>query len=354
MKRAALAALAAAAVSACASPAEARVGCRDMDGNPVDWFMAYKIPKVDSGPSFYQQGLGFAYMDSNSGGQLTESSKDLTSTSMALSYTLNQVYESNDNSELAFVKWNDETPDEKGSQSRGHSKGVLAYDSESGFYFSHSVPRWPNYQSGGYDFPDRECTYGQDFICLSLATADFEGMAAQLRLIYPLVYESRLPDSLAASSPNMAMVIAGQHLAGEPYTAVHPIMTLGGASFTSMAKNAAWASDIYEDLVARQLDDDLRTETWQNGRGKMASYCKPAKDHNVENIEEIEISADAQWKSTKDHAKIAISSSKTGYVCLGDENRQTSQAKRGGGTICSNDPNVYKAYSSIIDKVESC
>ena len=131
-------------------------------------------------------------------------------------------------------------------------------------------------------------------------------------------------------------------------------MTVGGAAFTSMAKNAAWASDIYEDLVAAQLGDDLRTETWQNGRGKMDSYCKPAKQYNVENIEEISLSPVATRTSTKDHSKIAVSSARTGYVCFGDENRQVSQAKRGGSTICTNDTRVYQAYTALIHKVESC
>lgn len=353
MKLSALCVAAAAAVAAVGAPVEAAIGCRDMDGNPVDWFMAVKIPEVETGPAWYGQGLGFAYMDANSGGQLKEMPKDLTSTTMAISYTLNQIYQNVKSSSVAYLMYNDETPAEKENGSRGHSKGDLAFDADTGFWLIHSVPRWPNAAADGYDFPERETRYGQSFLCLSLETSAFEDVAHQLSFIYPQVYDTNFPgDDLGG--PVMRGVAAGTHTRADPFTSVKPLTTLGGADFLSFAKNTAWNSDLYEELVAAHIDDDLRTETWQNGRGKMSSYCKPAKKYSVENIQYIEISPSAGWKSTKDHSKIAMSSPTTGYICIGGVNRQVSQAHRGGGTVCTRIPTAYAAFNAIVDKVEEC
>ena len=51
--------------------------------------------------------------------------------------------------------------------------------------------------------------------------------------------------------------------------------TVGGQKFTTFAKNAAWDSDLFEDLVAPKLDNGLLAETWMNGVNPLPSYCTP-------------------------------------------------------------------------------
>ncbi len=43
------------------------------------------------------------------------------------------------------------------------------------------------------------------------------------------------------------------------------------------------------------------------------------------------------------------------YTCIGDINRQNSQKKRGGGTVCFiNNVGVWYSYFNLIDSTENC
>ena len=96
------------------------VGCRDDDGNPVDYWYALKVPKVTT----------YAYSDAH-GGELTMSSEDMGSAyDGALAQTLQQIYAGN--SDVGYAMYNDETPDKHTEESRAHSKGVVAFGSEGG------------------------------------------------------------------------------------------------------------------------------------------------------------------------------------------------------------------------------
>ena len=59
------------------------------------------------------------------------------------------------------------------------------------------------------------------------------------------------------------------------------------------------------------------------------------------------------WLETQDHAKWAIGeTSKT--VCIGDINRQKSQASRGGGTVCRADAQLWQSFRSGVTGVQAC
>ena len=71
------------------------------------------------------------------------------------------------------------------------------------------------------------------------------------------------------------------------------------------------------------------------------------------------------WTGTQDHSKWAIARPSDEYgidknkmdstmVCVGDNNRMCSQENRGGGAICIEDFDLWKAFNSTISTVESC
>ena len=60
---------------------------------------------------------------------------------------------------------------------------------------------------------------------------------------------------------------------------------------------------------------------------------------------------DYEWYYTKDHAKWAVSA-EPNWICVGDINRQTSQEKRGGGTIRFEDQDLWEQLSKI-DKMKA-
>jgi hypothetical protein len=48
------------------------------------------------------------------------------------------------------------------------------------------------------------------------------------------------------------------------------------------------------------------------------------------------------------------SSSSTAFTCIGDLNRDSAQARRGGGYVCTSAPGLHTAMSSLVASVEQC
>jgi deoxyribonuclease-2 len=256
--------------------------------------------------------------------------------------------------------YNDESPDEHKYESRAHSKGVVGLDAASGFWLVHSSPRFPDFVRNGYqgfgEGPNPASTkYGQSFLCLSLAPGELDAVAANMQVNYPHVHDSWLPAALRARAPNVTEWLEGAHVT--PATATsRPLTTLGGNAFVAFAKNKAWAKDLYEDLVAPSLKASLQTETWQNGRGNMASYCTPNYAYDVENIQNVAIggAGGVAWKHTQDHSKWAIGVGDAQFACIGDINRQVSQEGRGGGTVCATHPGFVSSMKAVVTNVSLC
>lgn len=84
-------------------------------------------------------GYGYAYMDKNSMRWTVESETYLDDDNIALTYTMNQIYDASSTGDIGWGLYNDEKPDGTSSSYRGHAKGVTAFDSEGGFFIDHSV-----------------------------------------------------------------------------------------------------------------------------------------------------------------------------------------------------------------------
>ena len=70
---------------------------------------------------------------------------------------------------------------------------------------------------------------------------------------------------------------------------------------------------------------------------------------------------DDEWTSTQDHSKWAITvdgfeqdNGKKPYACIGGINRQFSQEKRGGATMCYQSKGLNSALFDIIVDFEDC
>lgn len=91
-------------------------------------------------------------------------------------------------------------------------------------------------------------------------------------------------------------------------------------------------------------------ETWLNGPRDYAPSCK-AKTF-VTNNRAI-APGGIPWSSANDHSKWAVSD-QPATVCIGDINRQASQAKRGGGTMCIENKTIWKFFRDAVQKPECC
>ncbi|KAA0177505.1 hypothetical protein FNF27_01282 [Cafeteria roenbergensis] len=321
--------------------AVAGIGCRDEQGQPVDWFAAIKR----------NNSFGYAYMGPKSS-DFSQSSMLLSDPSAgSISLTLAQLY---GNQSLSYLFYNDEPPSSSSPSSYAHAKGVVGMDdSLDGFWLVHSTPRWPSgpSEANGYPgMPDMELTYGQSFLCISVSgAAALETIGQALVLDKPSVYDGSVSKRVGNASPAMTDVI-NKKWSGLPNCDMTQLKSSGGAVFSVFAKSSQWADELYSKCVAPKLGAQrLVVESWIRG-----GACDPQCGANeVLDVGNVEI-AGWGWRETQDHSKwAATSDGRTG--CIGDINRMTSQAKRGGGTVCTEAGALGRSLAkAVVSLSDSC
>lgn len=100
--------------------------------------------------------------------------------------------------------------------------------------------------------------------------------------------------------------------------------------------------------MAPNFDEDIYTETWLNGADDLQNFCKPQYKQNTYNIESYVV-AGYTMDENKDHSKFAILPS-SNTLCVGDINRQSTQYKRGGGTVCFSAESMVKQINAKLTK----
>jgi deoxyribonuclease-2 len=343
----------------------------DENGKPVDWWFMYKVAGKSttsggaSGPTIggiKVAGDEYLYFDANTpaGGRLAMSAERVDRAG-ALPSTLAQVYGAAA-PDLGWFFYNDEDPiTGKVNSSRGHTKGVLAFDldSNTAFWLIQSTPKFP--LQGKYGFPATGMPNAQTLLCITLEDADAAAAIAKQMFVaqQPNVYlASAIPTALAAQ-PNDARVKLLQNQVAKGSTPVHvviPFNSKGGLKFMSMAKNPTWDLDFYNDLVGPTLAENLDVETWEHD--PTPSSGDSDNVHTVVDMKSINLKAldiDLAWPEADDHAKLAISaiSEQIHYVCVGDLNYTVAQRKRGGGTVAFRNDALWCSLSSILDQVST-
>lgn len=339
--------------------AKQSMGCLDMEGKSVDWFVVYKIPKLRKVPAVYEQGLGLYYLDSNNPSWTTSAEHSIGKPGQAVYYTMQQIYNRND-SDFMYLMYNDEIPGGSTTEYYGHTKGVVSFDYEHGFWLIHSTPHFTFDRSQGYNWPKTGHTYGQSFLCISFPYSAMDDIGKQLKYNFPQIYDKNFPDGMACKSPNMADVM--QHgdaplIQSPPWFNKLTLVSEAGSKFVSYAKFSKFGKDLYHDWIASDLGSNLLTETWQNGAHKLYSNCSGS--YSVYNVKYINMPSENQikmsFKETRDHSKWAITyQSENKWVCIGDINRQEHQMYRAGGTVCFQNEAVWEEFNKIITKYENC
>eukprot|EP00161_Ancyromonas_sigmoides_P013612 TRINITY_DN350_c0_g4_i1.p1 TRINITY_DN350_c0_g4~~TRINITY_DN350_c0_g4_i1.p1 ORF type:complete len:248 (-),score=63.26 TRINITY_DN350_c0_g4_i1:108-851(-) len=245
--------------------------------------------------------------------------------------------------------YNDDHPDDEAApSSRAHAKGVVTVSAvdQTGFWLVHSTPRFP--YRGETTLPLMAHTYGQTFLCISISNAtEWADIGQQLQIDNVSVYDQLLPSWFLASAPAFGTIQDGPIPNGIPQ---YRIVTIGDGEFLSFAKSRGWNNDLYGALVAPTLQSSLLVETWM--RPRLASRC--GGKYDVMNVQNMQIGPVA-FRETQDHSKFGIAvPGGTPYVCVGDINRMTSQRKRGGGTVCFQQPRLWQALFDSITAVEKC
>ncbi|XP_006900893.1 PREDICTED: deoxyribonuclease-2-alpha [Elephantulus edwardii] len=329
--------------------------CHGDSGQPVDWFVVYKLPAHSGHEDAAGSGLKYKYLDASTGGW-QDGVTPISSSEGAVGRSLLPLYGSN-TSQLAFLLYNDQPPKSSrvpDSSSRGHTKGVLLLDQEGGFWLIHSVPRFPPpASSAAYSWPDSARVYGQTLLCVSFPLTQFLMIGKQLTYTYPLVYDHNLEGVFAQKFPILEDVVKGNHVRQGPWNSSVTLTSQAGATFQSFAKFGNFGNDLYSGWLAEALGSDLQVQFWHNSAGILPSNCSGAQE--VLDITQTAFPGPGgpTFNATEDHSKWCVAP-KGPWTCVGDMNRNQREEHRGGGTLCAQLPALWKAFQPLVKAWEPC
>ncbi|KAM9094277.1 deoxyribonuclease-2-alpha isoform X1 [Sarcophilus harrisii] len=331
-------------------PAAAAISCYGDAGQPVDWFVAYKLPAVHN----FSKGLNYMYLDGNEG-SWQEGSTAIDSPQGAVGRTMNQLYQGN-LSELAYLLYNDQPPlsyGVPGTTQRGHTKGVLLLNRDGGIWLIHSVPHFPPHANSSYSWPQNAWAHGQTLLCVTFSYNQFREIGKQLTYTYPQVYDYRLEGTFAQDLPELKLVAQGHHVDQGPWNRSVTLTSRAGAAFRSFAKFNDFQDDLYSGWLTSALRSDLFVQFWHKTTDVLPSSC--SDPFHVLNVLELAFpnSAVPPFNATHDHAKWCVALNST-WTCIGDLNRNHAEEYRGGGTLCSQMPTLWKAFWPLVRKFGPC
>ncbi|XP_044156608.1 deoxyribonuclease-2-beta isoform X1 [Bufo gargarizans] len=327
------------------------IACRNEDGDPVDWFVIYKLPvrliNRTGGP-----GVDYLYLDSKSQGW--QVSKFLINmTQSAVAQVLQQLYQSYNRNDTAYMLYNDSPPGMNSSVTkRGHTKGALLFDKYQGFWLVHTVPHFPPFPEEGFGYPHTGRRYGQVALCVTYKYNQFKQIAAQLLYYNPNVYNCSIPDIYEKDLWGLYRICRGLRFPWIEATRLALLESAQGESFLNFAKSKFFQDDILTAWMAQKLQTDLLTETWQPKGTEVLSNCTlPWHVYTIKRIKFLNYS----FYSRHDHSKWCVSRrNKDMWTCIGDLNRYPEQIWRSGGFVCTQNKLIYTAFRNIVAYYSDC
>ncbi|EFO20585.1 deoxyribonuclease II family protein [Loa loa] len=337
--------------------------CRDQENQNVDWFIFYKIGHIKkSTAKSVRNGFAFLYMDANHQ-EWSLSAVEISNLKQAIGYTLQQYYDSTNNSEVFNIMYNDEFPypnNDTLSGTSGHTKGVLVFGKSDGFWLIHSVPKFP--RNDTYEYPITGRHYGQMGLCVSMSYSQLHKIAIQLYYNHLFIYSQKLPAQMADDIPILAKVVSKEYQRAAPYVSRAVIYSSAGHEFVHFAKTRAFNKDLYFDLVAPALESSLKTETWQHETSRnrnLHSWCRKYSSFKVLDVKKVILPFNITFPNAFDHSKFAVATLDAHkvlmpWICIGDINRQESQLLRAGGTMCFANSQVHSIYNAMVPDYWPC
>jgi deoxyribonuclease-2 len=228
-----------------------------------------------------------------------------------------------------WLVYNDDTSelDIKGT-TKGHCKGILAWNNEHISWLIHSVPNFPRIFKGDTIsvIEPGEHIYGQSF-CYTQYTytkSRLDNILQQLVLMEPHIYNKQMEDELPKSTKSTEIK--------ELYFS---------DNICHIAKSPVHFVDIYSEYLCKKDKSIWTVETWK--RGSKIKKCST----NMLDVETLTYEQTI-FKDSQDHSKWAACEE---YCFIGDLNRMESQSKRGGGGILIRDKKMARAFQGLVDEV---
>ena len=234
-----------------------------------------------------------------------------------------------DHSWTNWLVYNDETGGlNVQGHTKGHCKGILAWNNESISWLVHSVPNFPRVFIGHAvsEIEAGEMIYGQSFCYTeySFTKQRLDQILIQLTNMEPHIFIKRMEGELP--KPEKKKMVYEMVLSD---------------SICHLSKSSHHIIDLYSQYLCQKDEGVWTVETWKRG-SKIKSSCG-----NLREIQSLKY-GNTEYKETQDHSKWAASNE---YCFIGDLNRMESQTKRGGGGILIRDKAMARAFRGLVDEV---
>uniref|UniRef100_V5H1F8 Putative deoxyribonuclease ii n=2 Tax=Ixodes ricinus TaxID=34613 RepID=V5H1F8_IXORI len=196
------------------------VYCKNEKGQDVDWFVVYKLPKMQKSLDNYEtpKGEEIAYYDSNNKHGKTKywtrGTYDIYDPRNPVANTLRPLYEKQKKiKDLAYVAYNDQAPEGFNGTKGGHSKGILMVGTTNTVWLQHSVPRFPRLHHGEYRYPKNGRENAQLFLCVTFSAKESTDIIAQhLRVQYANVYQKHASPIILNKYPKFKLLYDGSYV----------------------------------------------------------------------------------------------------------------------------------------------
>jgi hypothetical protein len=267
----------------------------------------------------------------------------------ALALTSEQLWSAD-----SYIIYNDEDPvNSTYSYSYGHTKGYFFFnDDKTGVWIQHSIPQFPvgpSFTVKYLGLTHNAWTNAQQILCMSVNSVTLNAIAEQMALNKPRISDWNL-SSAGKQFPGIFSLATGI-FRQTPVCTSTKIQTVAGNSLTVFAKSAEWGHDIWDDCITTAIDESLYVQSWLQGK-PLGPYC-PTTGNAVQDIQSVNFGDGFAWDNSVDHSKWGVSVSGS-MVCFGDINRVVTQSTRGGGAVCTSQPNYSTGFAKAVATTDSC
>ena len=256
-----------------------------------------------------------------------------------------------DETDFNYFFWNDDKTVKDGSSSsaassKAHAKGSLVYDSTSGAFLLHSLPRFPTRTSENVvleELPSNAGSYGQTFLCISVNKETAETIAELINCVNVCVNKAVDSDRVN-TTPNkwVEKLISNSMDRSCEIEHTNIIKSLGGVEFTFYGKNYKNKIIPYDTTMREAYQDHFYVRTWSRPSLAPAQY----DTYNLVNVLEVKYDS-YEYQVTKEHSKWGITYKKN-IVCFADLNHTESQKERGGHIVCFENEKLHNIMKEAI------
>ena len=317
--------------------------CKNQKGDFVDWYAIFLKPKSSTGKDL----ISYLYFD-NFSNELKYYiyNEDTFPLNKILDYIINDDFGTN------YIIWNDDISiiNEKSkfsNKNKAHSKGILLYDSFSGLYLSHSIPKYPlrdNRNNILKEIPKNAVKYGQSLICISLSKSEAEIILKILININVKVVKSVYYDRVNIfSNLSLLDLITNEKNNNDIINYAIKIKSINFKEFNFILKNHKHKVIRFDTSLRKLYNDDFYVRIWSRPYLSEADAGK----FYIKNIYNIKL-RNYSIHVNKDHSKWAVSKNES-IVCFSNLNHVESHKNRGGLIICFEEKILNKKSKEPIE-----